>query len=373
MSLEKIKRIQDHPDFTEGAFDAILVTSPENIVYVLGFKVESELAILIPREGNKKTEGKILVFSSALEYDELMRNIEADKELVNIMEVIKSPPGAPNFIESELKRRKFDCLGYEDDYVSVKQFEEWKMKYGIPGFIGISDVLLDARLIKTQEEIERMRRAANLGDIGFKTIYDSIQSGMTEKEIAAEAEYAMRKAGGDGTSFDTIIASGENSAYPHSTTSEKKIQDGDIILVDIGSKYNGYCSDMTRTFIFGKIDPKKAELVNAVNDCEQYVLDNIKASLQCVEVDGLARNFFNEKNKDWGSRFIHSLGHGVGIEIHENPYLSPISSMKLEENMVVTVEPGLYFPGLGGARTEDLIVIKKDGFESLTHSKKFYY
>jgi Xaa-Pro aminopeptidase len=357
----------------EGDFEAILITSPENIVYVLGFKVESDITILISKEDSKTTEGKILIFSSALEYDEIKKNIEEDKVLSDLVEILRSPPGVPNFIEKEIRRLEFEFLGFEDDYISVKRFEEWKMKYGVPGFMGISDVLLDARLIKTQNEIERMKRAAELGDIGFDAVLNSIKVGKTEKEIAAEAEYAMRKAGGDGTSFDTIIATGENSTFPHATTSEKKIDDGDIIIVDIGSRYNGYCSDMTRTFIFGKVDPEKAKLVNLVNDCQQHVLDNIKAGLICADVDELARGFFNEKEKDWSSRFIHSLGHGVGIEIHENPYLSPISHMILGENMIVTVEPGLYIPGLGGARTEDLIVIKNDGFDCLTQSKKFHY
>ena len=358
MSLEKIKHIRDHPEFAEGTFEAILITSPENIIYVLGFKVESDIIILVPKEDCKKTEGKILIFTSALEYDELKKNIDANKELSSIMEILRTPPGEPHFIEKELKKLDFEIVGFEDEYLSVKKFEEWKMKYGIPGYVGISDILSDARLIKTQDEIDRMKRAAELGDIGFKTIYNSIQAGMTEKELAAEAEYAMRKAGGDGTSFDTIVATGENSAYPHSTTSEKKIEEGDIILVDIGSKFNGYCSDMTRTFIFGGVDPEKAKLVNLVNDCNQYILDIIKAGLGCSEVDGLSRRFFNKKNQDWGSRFIHSLGHGVGIEIHENPYLSPASPMVLRENMVVTVEPGLYLSNRFGIRIENMVLVR---------------
>ena len=218
-----------------------------------------------------------------------------------------------------------------------------------------------------------MKKSAKLGNIGFNAIFDSIEEGKTEKQLAAEAEYAMRKAGSDGTSFDTIVASGEQSAFPHATTSEKKIHDGDIILVDIGARFEGYCSDMTRTFIFGKVDSEKAKLINLVNDCQQFVLNNIKAGEKCVEMDKLARDFFINEEKKWSSRFIHNLGHGVGIDIHENPYLSPTSLEILEKNMVVTVEPGLYIPGIGGARTEDQIVIKKESFFSLTESKKYYY
>ena len=183
----------------------------------------------------------------------------------------------------------------------------------------------------------------------------------------------MRKAGSDGTSFSTIVASGEQSAYTHAKTSNKKIQDGDLIIVDIGAKYRGYCSDMTRTFIFGKESQEKIKLVNLINDGQQYALKKIKAELKCADIDKLVRDFFINKNKEWASRFIHGLGHGVGIDIHENPYLNPSSLYTLKENMVVTVEPGLYIPGLGGARTEDQVVIKKNGFKSLTNSKKYYY
>ena len=373
MSLEKINRIREHPEFNEGEFEAILVTSPENVLYVLGFKVESEISILIPKEDHKETEGHLQVFSSPLEYDEIKKNVALDPDLLNITDIVLIPPGATNFMGIQLKQLRIENLGFEDASVSVKKFEEWKGKYEISKFFWVSNLLLDARKIKTKQEIERIKKAADLGDIGFQTIYNSIEEGMTEKELAAEAEYEMRKAGGEGTSFDTIVASGHNSAFPHSTTSEKQVQDGDLIIVDIGSKYEGYCSDMTRTFIFGRVDPEKAELVNLVNDGQRYVLDQIKAGLICKEVDGFARDFFAQKKKEWSERFIHSLGHGVGVEIHENPYLSPISEEVLKENMIVTVEPGIYLPRIGGARTEDLLVIKENGYECLTHSEKYYY
>ena len=241
--------------------------------------------------------------------------------------------------------------------------------------MGSSEIINGARIIKTEKEIEAIRRAGEIGDLGFKTIFECIEEGKTEYELVAEAEYVMRKAGSEGIPFDTIVASGENSAYPHAKTTNKKVQDGDIIIVDIGARFNGYCSDMTRTFIFGKPGKEKAKLINLVNDAQQYGLDNIKAGVKCCDIDKIVREFFINKNKEWGARFLHSLGHGVGIDIHENPYLSPLSQDVLEENMVVTVEPGLYIPdqGLGGARTEDQIMITKDSFIPFTHSKKISY
>lgn len=373
MSLERINRIKRHKSFADTNTDAIFITKSENVLYVLGFKVESDVFMVVPKEDTSNTDGKIKLFLTALDYDEATKNIEADKDLASNIEILRIPSGEPNFIQNTVNKYKFKTIGYEDDYISVKKFYEWNTKYPSTQFIGSSDVLNDARLIKTQAEMDRMRKAGELGIIGFKAIYNVIKEGMTEKELAAEAEYEMRKAGSDGTSFDTIVASGTQSAFPHAHTSEKKVQDGDIIIVDIGSRYDGYCSDMTRTFIFGMVTPEKAKLVNMVNDAQQFGLDHIKAGLYGWEIDNIVRDFFKTNLPEWSSRFIHSLGHGVGIDIHESPYLSPVSQEILQEDMIVTVEPGLYIPGLGGARTEDQVVIKKDGFVSLTETEKYYY
>ena len=371
MSLTNIERIQADDRFNE--LDALLITKPENVLYCLGFKIESDTLIVIPNLNRKDRIDKTIIFLNALEYDQAEMNIKNDKALSSNIEIREIPSGKPQFVEKTIKKMELDQVGFEDEYIPVKKHEEWKSKFKINNFTGASDIISKARLTKTTNEIEIIEKACKLGDIGFKTIYDSIEEGMTEVELAAEAEYAMRKAGAEGTSFPTIVATGERSAFPHAKTSEKKVKKGDIILVDIGARYEGYCSDLTRTFIFGKKNQDKEKLINLVNEIQEFTVNKIKVGMKCAEIDKIARDLFIEKNKEWGSRFIHSLGHGVGIDIHENPYLSPISQETIEENMVVTVEPGLYIPGLGGARTEDLIVVQKDGFRSLTHADKFYY
>jgi len=359
--------------FADNNTDAIFITKSENVIYILGFTIESDTFIVIPKKNSLHGEGKIKVFLNALEVDEAMEKIDCDKGLANEVEILPIPPGQSRYIEKTIKAYNFKKVGFEDDYISIKKFQEWKEIYDNIQFIKFSNVISDARLIKTKEELKRMEKAAKLGDIGFKAILEIIREGMNEKELAAEAEYAMRKAGSDGTSFNTIVASGKQSAFPHAKTSDNPIDDGDLIIVDIGAKYNGYCSDMTRTFIFGKVDPKKAKLLNLVNDGQKFALDNVKSETKCSELDKVVRDFFLTQSKEWGTRFIHSLGHGIGIDIHENPYLSPVSQEVLRENMVVTIEPGLYIPGMGGARTEDQIVITKDGYISLTHSQKCFY
>lgn len=371
MSIIKINRIRSQEKFVN--IDGILITKQENVIYILGFKVVSGVTIFLPRKDLKNHDGKIWVFTNALEYDQVEKNIRNNKELCKMVKLILIPSKNPNFIVESINKLNLNCLGFEDDFISVKLFEEWKNKYKVSEFLGVSDVIAKARIVKTQEEIDRMKKAALLGDLGFKSIFETIKEGMTEEELAAEAEYAMRKAGSEGTSFDTIVASGELSAYPHAMTSNRMIQDGDIIIVDIGAIYKGYCSDLSRTIIFGKQEKEKIELINLVNDAQQYALDNIKAGQNCKDIDAKVRAYFLKRNEAWSSRFIHSLGHGVGIDIHESPYLSPASQGVLDVNMVVTVEPGLYIPGLGGARTEDQVVIKDDGYIILSNLKKYYY
>lgn len=372
MSLTNIERIQADERFSE--LDALLITKPENLLYCLGFKIESDTLILIPNLEHKDQIEKTIVFLNALEYDQAEMNIKNDKALSSKVEIREIPSGKPQFVEKTIKKMKLDKVGFEEEYIPVKKHEEWRVKFKIDNFTGASAIITKARLTKTTKEIERMEKACKLGDIGFKTIYESIEEGMTEVELAAEAEYAMRKAGAEGTSFPTIVATGERSAFPHAKTSDKKkVKNGDIILIDIGARYDGYCSDLTRTFMFGKQDQDKARLINLVNEVQESTINQIEIGMKCIDADKIARDLFIQKSKEWGSRFIHSLGHGVGIDIHENPYLSPISEETIEENMVFTVEPGLYIPGLGGARTEDLVIIQKDGIKHLTRAEKFYY
>ena len=375
MSLERIERIRNHKDFDN--IDALILTKPENITYVLGFNIESETSILIPNNNSRYIDQKIIVFLNILEYDQVKEKVLQTESLDKQFELIKIDSSNKKILQNKLKEMNLKTIGFEDNYITVKNFKEWKEKFKGIEFLGVSEIINEARLIKTDKEIENIKKAADLGIIGFNTIYESIEEGKTEKELAAEAEYAMRKAGSDGTSFETIVASGNHSAFPHAKTSKKQVKKGDLIIVDIGARYNGYCSDMTRTFIFNgknsKYYSKKAELVNIVNECEEYVLEKIKSGEKAAEMDKLARDFFKSKKKGWSSRFIHSLGHGVGIDIHENPYLAPNSEEILKKGMCVTIEPGLYIPELGGARTEDLIIIKKNGFKSLSNMKKFYY
>lgn len=371
MSKQTIEKIRSQEKFKE--LDGLLIVKPENILYVLGFGIESESIIFLPNEEKIDSNGKAWLFLNALEYDQAKKLIESDQKLANLIEIKQIPPGKRNFVQRKINKLKLKKLGFEDGYISVKRYRNWKEKFKVEEFCPASEFISQARLIKTQEEIERIKKAAKIGEVGFQAIVDIIEAGMTEKALAAEAEYAMRKAGAEGRSFETIVASGTQSAFPHAKTSMKKIEDGDLIIVDLGAIFEGYCSDMTRTFIFGTQGKEQKELVNLVNEGQQHTLEQVKTGMACKALDKIARDYYIEHKKEWGNRFIHSLGHGVGIDVHEGPYLSPISEDILKENMIVTIEPGLYITGMGGARTEDLVVVKKDGFESLTTCPKHSY
>jgi Xaa-Pro aminopeptidase len=294
-----------------------------------------------------------------------------DLNIRDKIDVVKILIGQENMISEEIKRLKLKRLGYEDGFVTVKGFNELKKKYEWIDFVGISSIVEEARIVKDDNEIAKIKEAARLADVGMSAIEDIFEEGKTEIEIAAEVEYQMRKNGSSKAAFETIVASGERSIFPHGVSTQRKIKDGDIITIDIGAVVEGYNSDLTRTFIFGKVQKEPANIINLVNDAHKAVLEVIKAGEKCVEMDNIARNFF-EKNKV-GEFFIHGLGHGVGVDIHELPYLNSKSNAVLEENMVVTVEPGIYIPGKGGARTEDLIVVKQNGYECLSKSKIYYY
>jgi Xaa-Pro aminopeptidase len=367
----RIEKFLNHEKIISGdlIFDAVYLKKPENILYFLGFKLETESLLLIPNLDNNQFDLPKF-FVSELDYEMASSNLEK-LNISDKVELVKILKGKEKFVLGELNKLKIKKLGFEDGYITIKKFEDLKKEFVGFKFTGISDIIQELRMVKDEDEIIKIKEAARLGDIGLQAAVKSFEKGKTELEIAAEAEYYMRKNGSSKAAFETIVASGERSWFPHGTSSLRKIKDGDIITIDIGAVYEGYNSDMTRTFLYGNASKEKAKIINLVNDAHKAVLEVIKAGEKCLEMDGIARNFF--KRNDLAEYFIHGLGHGVGIDIHEDPYLNTTSKTVLKENMVVTVEPGIYLPGKGGARTEDLIVIKKNGYECLSKSDIKYY
>jgi Xaa-Pro aminopeptidase len=219
------------------------------------------------------------------------------------------------------------------------------------------------RKVKDERELQLMRKAGKITSVGMQAAYKTIKPGVTEIEVAAEIEYAMRKEGGWGIGFDTIVASGIRSAYPHGGCANRKIGKGDLVVVDIGSIYEHYCSDMTRTMVAGKPSEKQERMYEAVKTAQGKAYQVIKAKAKAKDIDQIARKTIRDAGY---VPYDHGLGHGVGLEIHEPPTLSATSKDRLVAGNVVTNEPGIYIPNFGGIRIEDTVLVQEGKAEKLT-------
>lgn len=259
-------------------------------------------------------------------------------------------------------------VGFENQSISYREYQEYSAGLTHACLVDLDGSLDAMRQIKTDEEIEKLRTAESIGDAAFAHIVEYIRPGLTEKEIALELEYFMKKNGAEGLSFDTIAASGLNSSMPHAIPTDKPLQDGDFLTMDFGCLYEGYCSDMTRTVAIGHVSDHMREVYETVLRAQTESMKSIRAGMPCNEVDGVARRIIADAG--YGDCFGHGLGHSVGLFIHENPRFSPKCTDILKPGMVITVEPGIYIPGQFGVRIEDLVAVTEDGFVNLTKSDK---
>ncbi|HEB12508.1 MAG TPA: aminopeptidase P family protein [Actinobacteria bacterium] len=264
--------------------------------------------------------------------------------------------------EANLKR-----VGFEANEISVSQWEELKT-HTTAELRPAKNFVERPRLIKESTEIDHLSKAAAIGDDVFSEILTIIKPGLREADIATEIDYRMKKAGAERPSFDTIVASGPNSAFPHAGAGQRRVQAGDFIKLDFGAQYLGYHSDMTRTVVLGQVSTDHRQAYDAVARSQQLVLDQLKPGMTGAEADAIARDFF--ESIGMADRFGHNLGHGLGLQVHEGPSLGWKSKNVLAQGMVFTVEPGLYLPGFGGVRIEDAVVMRENGVEILTRSSK---
>ncbi|MGY4105640.1 M24 family metallopeptidase [Ignavigranum ruoffiae] len=234
--------------------------------------------------------------------------------------------------------------------------------------IETQNVIENIRLIKDEAELEILKEACKITDEAFDHILTFIKPGVSEIAVANELEHFLKGKGAEGMSFDTIVASGVRSAMPHGVASEKLIEQGDMVTLDFGCYYKGYSSDITRTIAVGEVDPKLKEIYQIVLDAHLKVIAEAKAGMTGKEIDAIARDYITEKG--YGEYFGHSTGHGLGLDVHEQPAVSVRGENVILENMVITDEPGIYIAGLGGVRIEDDLIIHKDGVESINRSAK---
>ena len=291
-----------------------------------------------------------------------MALLSADKQFK-----VVTPDNKSEYINRVLSDDSCKSLGFEGGFVPYNLYTSLKDSYKTCELVDIGDLIEVLRQIKTPEEIAKMQKAQDITDMAFAHVIKMINYNMTELDVAVELEYAMRKAGADGPAFDTISVSGDASALPHGTPRNVKLKQG-FLTMDYGAKVDGYCSDMTRTIVIGKADEDIKKLYNTVLSAQLAAIEYLREGADCGEADKIARDIID---KDYSGTFGHSLGHSVGLFIHEKPGLNKRAfGRKLRIGEILTVEPGIYLFGKYGCRIEDMVAIEKNGIYNFTKSPK---
>ena len=332
--------------------DGVLIYNPANVFYYSNFSGTSGCLLMTLEENYLITDFRYV--SQATSQSKGFEIVETTTE---------------NTIDKVVNklRRKHELykLGLEGDFITRNQWLNFEKKLTSR----LISVNIDhIRQVKDSGEVELIKEAIAIAEAAFTDTLSKIRVGMSEKEVARMLEFKMLELGAEGIAFDTIVASGVRGALPHGVASDKLIQNNELITIDYGCIYKGYCSDITRTFGIGKIDEKLLEMYDIVKKANELGIESVKAGVSAYHVDKVVRDFITSKG--YGDYFGHGLGHSLGIEVHENPRLNQISKDNLEVGNIVTIEPGIYIEGLGGIRIEDDILIKADTVEVLTSLNK---
>lgn len=331
--------------------EAFLVTKAENVRYLSGFTGGSDASLLI--SGTDK-----IIFTDPRYFQQVQTECP-DWKLVG-----EKPGGWDKRSES---CSGYDRIAFESHAVSYQAFAEMDRIFS-GRLVAQPNVVEGLRLVKDEDELEKLRQAARIGDEVFSSLLSVIGSGMSEKQVASEIMYLLRQKGCEKEAFDTIAVAGENAALPHGHPGERILKEGDMLTLDYGGFFEGYAGDMTRTIIVERASALLNTRYDLLLQAQLRALSMVRAGVSCREIDQAARDYLKEYDLD--GYFLHSTGHGVGLEIHELPRVSLLSDAILAENMVITIEPGIYFPDWGGIRIEDTVIVKDGGCEIITRSDK---
>ncbi len=362
--MERMKKI-----LLARKLDGILVSSPANMRSSVGFRGEGIVFV---------SRNRPLVFTDS-------RYTIAAKEECPEADVIQYKKNIyENWLLELLERLGREAaagisIGFEYETMTVQTYQTILAlfeKHEVENItlVPLHKELDQLRQVKTEQELLAIEKAEQIGDRAFARIVEKIRESrsrgedMTEKQVAAYLEFYMKEMGAEGTSFDTIAASGIHSSMPHAIPTDKALEDGDFLTMDFGCRVNGYCSDMTRTVVIGGADERQKEIYDVVLRAQTAAIQAVKPGKRGCEIDAVARDIIREAG--YGDCFGHSLGHSVGLMIHETPCFSPKDETVLEPGMVITVEPGIYVEGFGGVRIEDVVAVTKGGCRNLTHSPK---
>ncbi|MGH2691955.1 MAG: M24 family metallopeptidase [Actinomycetota bacterium] len=332
--------------------DALLVTRLVNVRYLTGFTGSNGQLLAIAGGG---------VFFTDSRYEEQSLREVPDLERRTY------PHRFAQFLDAACRTLSIRRLGFESAGVTYKTWQDLDAMEGIE-LVPTQDVIERMRWVKDADELVLIERAQAATDEAFERVTSKLAEGVTEKEVAFELEVAMREAGADAAGFSTIAAFGENAAEPHHGPTDRPLAKGDVVKLDFGSKVDGYHSDMTRTVAFGEPDPHLREIHRIVLEAHEAGAAAVRPGAPARDADAAARTVIEEAG--YGDSFGHSLGHGIGLEVHEGPSLRASSDDLLPEGTVVTVEPGIYLPGLGGVRIEDMVVVESNGGRALPATPK---
>ena len=338
---------------TDGV-DGLLLTSRYSRHYGAGYDI---------------AEGVAIVTRNGCRYFTDSRYIESAQNGIQGFEVLEMTRQNPysKLLNDAIADFGVKTLGYEENYMTVAEFMAYEKKLNAQ-LIPLHSKIAGFRQVKEAYELERMRKAQQITDAAFAEVLTRIDVGMTEKEVAAELIYCLLKNGGEGLSFDPIVVSGPNTSLPHGVPSDRRLKEGDLVTMDFGVIYQGYCSDMTRTVALGYATEEMRKVYDTVLKAQLAGIEATRAGVKGKEIDAAARQVIVDAG--YGDYFGHGYGHSIGMECHEQPSCSPAGETVMEENMVSSAEPGIYLPGKFGVRIEDVVIIKADGCEDITRSPK---
>lgn len=345
--LDKLRKsMQDQ------GLEALLITSPYNLRYISNFTGTTGLSVITLNKA---------YFVTDFRYTQ-----QVAKQAVGF-EIIQNLGPIYDEVGKIISRDHLRNLGFEENFVTYNVFERLTELVSAE-LIPVSGLIEELREVKDAGEITTIKKACEIADSAYQYILGEVKVGMSEIEVANKLDFHMRSKGASGVSFETIVASGLRSSMPHGVASDKLIEQGDMITLDFGCYYNGYVSDMTRTFAIGDPGQKLKDIYQLVLEAQLMVTEAAKPGITGVELDAVARDYFSKHG--YGEAFGHSTGHGIGLEIHEGPNVSRLAEKAFVPGNVITNEPGLYFPDLGGIRIEDDLVITEIGNETIVHSPK---
>lgn len=336
----------------EASVDAYLVTDPDNIYYLSGFTGDDGLFLV--------TETATYLITDARFETQLA---DENPELTAVI--------TRQYLEKALEicqKEKIVALAFEESvtYATYDKLDELAMC----DIVALSGVIEGLREIKTPAEIEKIKQACKLAALGYRFVLETARVGLKEADLANELDFFMKKNGASGASFETIVASGKRSALPHGVASAKKLGANELVTLDYGYYLDHYTSDVTRTFALGKVEPELEKIYAIVLEAKRRVIEKIKPGVDAKELDALGRKYIEQAG--YGKYFEHGTGHGIGLNVHEGPYIGKTAQNSLQAGQIITVEPGIYLPELGGVRLEDDILVTPTGHENLTDFAEEY-